>query len=811
MDPTSDEEIKKDLQKKLIRACDQITTGKQTFSLIVKRLKVDIPDRAQFPDDDVTLLYEDMKSAAELEDVLQGLMDEEDFIQSLHRWNQLRKRPIKILVSPPEFLSDADPQLSHALQERMIDLQKQASQASSSSINSLAREVDKATQVDLQSFDPFPLLGRYWQLYWCLVSELIEDVSVETSALYAIGKAQKMPRLLASELAQKFETIDSIEDIITVERYLNGLRFFNRGLVSMPEISDEGVPLRELPPLPTGQTYPDVEPELDEDALESWHRIVINWLTIFGEINEAEARIKDLQRAAQDSKTINEDLEFLKKRVWPKLKLPLWRSESSVGYLESVTRMLQDIGAAFDEGGLDWAKMKSMEIISYLDEQSKKLGLGVESGKQVPGILIPYHVILVDATADIRERAFDRIDRQVINILRDRTIPVKRLQDELLRKSQTDETASYVHQAIIRTADEITQDRIQSGQRKEAAAVWKLIREAARPWARIGRRHPELSPEVNRRWNKLYRQAGSKILKVRFAGRRREAIIATSVLAAGLLIALGYIGLSLIQPPQPTESGSVLLGTSTINMPATMRFETAAARATESVATSTAFAIAAQESKVARESTATAVVENQIAATQGENLARAGTATAQEIAYETAIQQIILDQTATATAQIYILRATYEAILCRNNPSFQSYELSSAPQLSPAPGTRYNVGSSPFTVTASWTITNTSECRWGYLGLEPLSDQYDVTYSFQRSDGEELNIGPQNTVAISETIQLIVNFDPIQANNVVAEWVLVINNQPMPSFPHLDINIRNWIIPVYPPTRTPTPVEEDGL
>jgi hypothetical protein len=808
MDSESADKSSKALQDKLIRVCKCVTKEMQPFSLVIRRLHLDIPDRAQIPDD-LILLYEDLKSAAELENVLRGLMAEEDFIHSLHRWNQLRTHPINLLINPPDLLKDADPHLLHELQERIIDLQKKASQASSSGVNALAHQVDMATQADLNSFDPYTLLGMYWQLYWCLVSEMIVEPSVETSALYAIGKAQKMPRLLASELAIKFENIDTIEDLIEVEKSLTVLRFFNRGLVFMPEISDEGKPLRDLPPLPAGQTYPDVEPELDEDSLEGWHRVVINWLSLFSDISEGEAQIKYLPDVAQDCKKISTDLEYLKKNVWPALKLPHWRPESFIGYLEGEAKMLVDISAALEEGGVDWANMKSMEIISYLDEQSKKLRWEDESRKRVPGFFISFHRLLLEATADVRERALERIDRQVISVLRDRAKPVKRLQDELLMKPQTDETAKYVHQAIIRTAVELAQDAIQSGQRKDAALVWKLIQDATRPWARTGRRYPGLSTNVNRLWSKLYRQAAINAIKVRLAGRRREAIIATTVLAAAVLIILGYIGLVVIKPAQPIESSTFPLGTSTLNLPATMRYETAASRATGSIATSTAFAIAAQETRAARESTATAVVVNQIAATKSENLARAGTATAQEIAYETAIQQIILDQTATATAQIYIQRATYEAILCRNNPSFQSYQLSSVPQLSPVPGTRYNLGTSPFTVTASWTITNTSECRWGYLGLEPLSDEFDVTYSVQRSDGEDFDLGPENTVAVSETIRLSLIFDPLQARNVLAEWRLVINNQTMLDHPHLMVNVRNWIIPVFPPTRTPTPEPED--
>jgi hypothetical protein len=181
-------------------------------------------DPSQGQPDDLTLLYEDLKLAAELEDVLQGLMDDEVFTQSLHRWNLLRKRTFNILNNPPEFLLAADPQLVHEIQERMIDLQKKASQASSGNINALAREIDHGTQADLLSFDPYILLGRYWQLYWCLVSEMISETSTETSALYAIGKAQKMPQVSLGA-AQKFEAIDTVEDLAMVERSLNALRF----------------------------------------------------------------------------------------------------------------------------------------------------------------------------------------------------------------------------------------------------------------------------------------------------------------------------------------------------------------------------------------------------------------------------------------------------------------------------------------------------------------------------------------------------------------------------------------------------------
>jgi hypothetical protein len=424
---------------------------------------------------------------------------------------------------------------------------------------------------------------------------------------------------------------------------------------------------------------------------------------------------------------------------------------------------------------------------------------------------MPYHQILVETAADIRGKAFDRIDRQVINILRDRTRPVKRLQDELLMKPQSIETAEHVYQAITHTAEEIAQDGIQSRQRKDAVSVWKLIQQAARPWAVSGRRFPQLAPAVNRLWKKLYRQAAWNAIQVGFAARRRETIIAASVLAAVILIALGSFGLRAIQRAQTIETEAVLLATNTLDLPATQRFQTAAARAIQSVATSTAFAIAAQESRIARQSTATEQAIIRITATEEEHLARASTATAQEIAYETAIQQAILDQTATATAQIYILRATYEAILCRNSPSYQSYQLSSTPELFPRPGTNYYVGTSPFTVTASWTITNTSECRWGYLGVAPLSDEseYDVTLSTQRSDGEEFDLSPDNTVAVSETIRISVHFDPIQARNVSEEWVLVVNTQEMSDLPHLVVEVRNWIIPIYPPTRTPTPADDD--
>jgi hypothetical protein len=224
---------------------------------------------------------------------------------------------------------------------------------------------------------------------------------------------------------------------------------------------------------------------------------------------------------------------------------------------------------------------------------------------------------------------------------------------------------------------------------------------------------------------------------------------------------------------------------------------------------STAYAIAARR-QGRTESTATEQAVIRITATK-RSIWRIGTATAQEIAYETAIQKAILDQTATATAQIYIQRATYEAILCRNSPSYQSYQISSEPEIFPRPGTNYYVGTSPFTVTASWTITNTSECRWGYLGLVPLSEEseYDVTLSLQRADGEIFDLSPENTVAVSETVQLSVVFDPRQAYSVTDEWVLIVNNHAMVDLPHLSVNVRNWIIPIYPPTRTPTPKDDD--
>jgi hypothetical protein len=800
MDQASALESRKFLEEKLINASEGITRGKQPFSLAIKGIKRDIPEHPDVPVNDLKSLHSDLQQAADLEDILQGLMDEDEFIDSLHQWNQIRERSINVLVDPPDFLKKYDPQLPHELQDHIIDLQKKVVQASGSSINTLSRDVDKGTSSSLRDFDPYKLLGKYWQLYWCLVSEVSEDPAVSTSALYAIGKAQKMPRPLINELVQKFETVASVEDILNVERYVSALRFFNLGLVSLPIIDGEGEPLVALPPLPEDQTYPEIDPELDENALEAWHRVMINWLSLFGRTGEGEKQVKDLPIAARDSKRIIEDLQHLKKEVWPNLELALWKPDSPIGKLESEARLLISLGAALDEGGLDWANMKAMEIISYLDEQIKIMGLGEAASKPITVFFAPYHAILVKAAADVRQRALDRIDRQVINILRDRTNSIKRLQDELLNKPQSEETAQYVHEAIIRTAEGLATDAIQSRTRKDAVSVWELIRDAARPWAstRLARRHyPELPPEVNRIWGELYRHASGNALRVRFAGRRREAIIAASVLAVVALIALGSIALSASQSAQPTQTSAVVLGTSTLNLPATMRFQTAAARATESVNTSTA------------DSTSTVQAAYQIASTQEADVALARTATAARNATKTAVQQIILDQTATATAQIYILRATYEAILCRNNPSYLSYELSPTPEIFPDPGTRYYFGTSPFTVTATWTITNTSECRWGYLGLEPLSEELDVTYSFLRADGEALNIGPENTVAVSETIQIVANFEPLQVRNVLEEWVLEINNQEMLDHPSLGLNVRNWIIPVYPPTRTPTPADDD--
>lgn len=226
-------------------------------------------------------------------------------------------------------------------------------------------------------------------------------------------------------------------------------------------------------------------------------------------------------------------------------------------------------------------------------------------------------------------------------------------------------------------------------------------------------------------------------------------------------------------------------------------------------------AVAIQQGQQRADATATAVVVNATAARETE-LAERSAAEARAAAQQTAdwitvqarLAETATAQTATAAAsateaaQITATAeasatqaaiATATAIACLQDDLYAA-EISTAPTLTPGPGTIW-VTSDPLPrIAASWTVINTGQCAWEKLELVPVTGPR--TYEVEDISG---------VVAPGAQFELTIQFTGQPLNPVNAVWSIKANGKDLISRGgKITLEVPTWVV-VHTPTPTPRP------
>ncbi|MBE9508929.1 MAG: hypothetical protein IMY86_12885, partial [Chloroflexi bacterium] len=194
---------------------------------------------------------------------------------------------------------------------------------------------------------------------------------------------------------------------------------------------------------------------------------------------------------------------------------------------------------------------------------------------------------------------------------------------------------------------------------------------------------------------------------------------------------------------------------------------------------------------------------------QPREVTRQAEATAQAVALATAARQTavaqaatatahaVTPQAATATAQAVALAATATADACRDITLY-TLEVAPEPTLSPQPGRIYIIGTQCPVVQATWVVTNTGECPWKDVMLQPLAGGEAVEPILRRGEEEVERVEP------GEQVEVVLEFPVHQARDVDREWVIKVGEFSLYDQTHLRLEVTDWVV-VVTPTPTPTP------
>ncbi|MBN1180131.1 MAG: hypothetical protein JXD18_13045 [Anaerolineae bacterium] len=210
-----------------------------------------------------------------------------------------------------------------------------------------------------------------------------------------------------------------------------------------------------------------------------------------------------------------------------------------------------------------------------------------------------------------------------------------------------------------------------------------------------------------------------------------------------------------------------------------------ATRQAVAAVTQDAFATSSYETAAAQAAASTAIAD---AANQ--------TATVQ------AIERASVDATATAVAVAGECNARAQYALT----------VADRPELSPARGTQYVVGSAEPAIYAVWQVTNMGRCPWNVgpdaaeetgsvvvvrvEGLEPVEAEF-------RAEGGDMWVDP------GETVEVVLGFTLAQAEGEIeGEWMFQIRGFFLNDQDHLRLNVSGWVVRVTPtPRPSPTPTD----
>ncbi len=148
---------------------------------------------------------------------------------------------------------------------------------------------------------------------------------------------------------------------------------------------------------------------------------------------------------------------------------------------------------------------------------------------------------------------------------------------------------------------------------------------------------------------------------------------------------------------------------------------------------------------------------------------------------------------------------------CQDINSLQ-YDIVSGPELIPPAGTTY-VATPPNTLQASWKIKNTSSCSWRKLLLWSLADGRILIPIIQKGKLliDPLALDQSGGVAPGDTVEVIVEIDPVTATDINREIVLMINDLSLMEREKLQLQVLNWILRVTPTflaTSNPTAIPQ---
>ena len=790
-------EAHQESEETLWAAAFGLTTKKLPFCKVVPDITLNLPVHPDVSVDDLETLFDDLKKAEKIEAAIHAPTTADNYALSIYRWHMLAQDPLAIRDKIPVFLENVDPQLAHKLQKCMIDLQKSLIQAISDAVLVLSQRIQMETLFLFPDSDPYALLHSYWQVSWCLMSGVLSDPSIVITAQDALRKTQKGLHVLSLRAVETFQGVQNIDDLSHLQRILEALCKLNRGLVHFPEANDDDQLLIQLPPLPSGAFIPKTTPVLDELALEGWSKVIISWITHYtGQryLKQMDAyNFSDVQLASGRARKLLRDLNYLKNDIWPKLGLPEWGEDSSPGRLEDEARLHLTLTLAMQKIWRNWQNMQAMDIFMYLDEQLQQPGLTRQVGEFTLWLLKPQRHYLVESANDLYQRAIDEVGEQVTNILEDRSRSVKRFQEEILTKPRSAELAEVAYNAIYSTTDKLAKAAMNSGARGEVIALWGVVHEATLPWADLKAINQDLHllPEgVDELWHQLHHK--TRRPKISMASLKRAIVV---LVVALILVVMGWFGAK-AWIMQPSDRDNLTASATTAGVQSTLTYQTAAAQNIVSAETAAGLNVMIQGTHDAQAGTSTAQAIIQIASTQQAAAAQAGTSTAQALVTATYVQLTALAQAATDTANDQAMKATSEAMRCRDVSAY-TIEVSPEPELSPPPFSMYLTGSTTFDVTATWEVKNVGDCIWDQLVVEPLSGDQEVVYTFWRGD-EMVEVTPEQPVGEGEIIEIVLSFEILDARNINEEWALVANDLAFFEQPHLKLEIQDWIISYNP-------------
>jgi hypothetical protein len=146
------------------------------------------------------------------------------------------------------------------------------------------------------------------------------------------------------------------------------------------------------------------------------------------------------------------------------------------------------------------------------------------------------------------------------------------------------------------------------------------------------------------------------------------------------------------------------------------------------------------------------------------------------------------------------IRQYFPAIIRSQQPCLDekstAYEIVTGPVYTPALGTQL-ANDQDIEITITWTVKNTGKCNWVDIWLWSLHTG-QLVRPVLVMDGVVVEIGEGSLFILKpgEKVEVVIHFEPEEAEDVDEEWVFKINTRYLLTKPHLDVQVDNWIIMV---------------